>query len=92
MEGFANLPQDKQSIMKGLEIPEHGGLICTDEEQLNKQKGVLSHVVKQIAVNMLKGYPMSHMSLPIKIFEPRSSVQRICDLFSFAPKFLKEAS
>ena len=46
MEGFANLPQDKQSIMKGLEIPENGGLICTDEEQLNKQKGVLSHVVK----------------------------------------------
>jgi len=40
-------------------------------------------------MNMLKGLSMSHMSLPIKIFEPRSSVQRIIDLFSFAPRFLK---
>jgi hypothetical protein len=91
MEGFGKLPTDKASILKGMEIPEVGGLLCTDQEQLDKQKGVLSHVVKQIAMNMLKGLPMSHMSLPIKIFEPRSSVQRICDLFSFAPKFLKQA-
>lgn len=91
MEGFGKLPEDKLTIMKGLEIPEYGGIVCTDEETLSKQNGVLKHVVKQIAVSMLKGYPMSHMSLPIKIFEPRSSVQRICDLFSFAPKFLKEA-
>jgi hypothetical protein len=46
MEGFGKLPSDKESIMNGLEIPEAGGLMCTDEEQLNKQKGVLSHVVK----------------------------------------------
>jgi hypothetical protein len=26
--------------------------------------------------------------LPVKIFEPRSAIQRIVDLFSFAPKFL----
>ena len=74
MEGFGKLHSAKDDIMKGLEIPEAGGLWCTDEEQLNKQKGVLSHVVKQIAINMIKGLPMYHMSLPIKIFEPRSTV------------------
>jgi hypothetical protein len=67
-------------------------MVCTDEEMLAKQKGVLSHVVKQLAVNLLKGLSISHMSLPIKIFEPRSSIQRICDLWTFAPKFLKEAA
>ena len=41
---------------------------------------------------MLKGLSMSHTSLPIRIFEPRSSIQRICDLFSFAHKYLKEAA
>lgn len=74
MELFGKLPTEKDVILRGMEIPVTGGLLCTDEEQLSKQKGVLSHVVKQIAMNMLKGLSISHMSLPIKIFEPRSSV------------------
>ena len=73
-------------------MPDAGGLICTDQEALDKQKGVLSHVVKQLAVNMLKGLSISHISLPIKIFEPRSSIQRICDLWTFAPNYLKKAA
>ena len=32
------------------------------------------------------------MSLPIKIFEPRSTIQRIVDLWTFAPKFLRKAA
>lgn len=86
---FANLPTIKDQILYGFEYPENGGLICTDQEMLDKQKGVLSHVVKQLAVNLLKGLSISHISLPIKIFEPRSSIQRICDLWTFAPVFLK---
>lgn len=42
MEGFGKLPSDKDAILKGMEIPDVGGLWCTDEEQLSKQKGVLS--------------------------------------------------
>ena len=32
MEGFGNLPSDKERILKGMEIPDVGGLLCTDEE------------------------------------------------------------
>lgn len=49
-------------------------------------------MAKQLAVNMLKGLSISHISLPIKIFEPRSSIQRIVDLWSFAPKYLRQAA
>jgi hypothetical protein len=73
-------------------VPKDGGLVCTDQEALNKQKGVLAHVAKQLAINLLKGLSISHISLPIKIFEPRSSIQRICDLWTFAPKYLVEAA
>lgn len=86
------MPREKDIILRGFDYPECGGLICTDEEMLNKQKGVLSHVVKQLAVNLMKGLSISHISLPIKIFEPRSSIQRICDLWTFAPVFLKKAA
>ncbi len=49
-------------------------------------------VVKQLAVTLLKGLTLAHISLPIKIFEPRSSIQRIVDIWSFAPVFLNKAA
>jgi hypothetical protein len=42
-------------------------------------------------VTLLKGQSISHISLPIKIFEPRSSIQRICDMWTNAPLYLKQA-
>ena len=59
---------------------------------LEKQKGVLVDVLKQLTVNLLKGLTISHISLPVKIFEPVSTLQRIVDLFSFAPTYLKRAA
>lgn len=53
---------------------------------------MLVDVVKQLAVTLLKGLTIAHISLPIKIFEPRSSIQRIVDLWSFAPKYLRAAA
>jgi len=53
---------------------------------------VLSNVAKQLALNLLKGLSISHISLPIKIFEARSTIQRIADLWSTAPKYLTLAA
>jgi hypothetical protein len=41
---------------------------------------------------LLKGLSISHISLPIKIFEPRSSIQRIVDFWSSAPQYLVAAA
>ena len=51
-----------------------GGLLCTDQEAMERQKGVLGNVVKQLAINLLKGLTISHISLPIKIFQPMSAL------------------
>ena len=59
---------------------------------MNRQKGVLVDVVKQVAITLLKGLTLAHISLPIKIFEPRSAIHRLVDMWSYAPKFLKRAS
>lgn len=68
------LPQRKEDILKGFIEPQFGGLVCTDQEAMERQKGVLVDVVKQLAVTLLKGLTIAHISLPIKIFEPRSSI------------------
>lgn len=72
-EKFAQ-PIINKEILFGYDKPAHGGLVCTNQEMLDRQKGVLSHVAKQLVGNALKGLSISHMSLPIKIFEPRSTI------------------
>ena len=86
------LPVKREEVLAGLEVNQDGCLVCTDEEMLNKQKGVLPNVAKQLAVNLLKGLSISHISLPIKIFEARSSIQRIVDFWSAAPTYLTVAA
>lgn len=86
------LSNKKDEILKGLIIPPQGGLICVDQEAMERQKGVLAEVLKQLTVNLLKGLTISHISMPIKIFEPRSAISRIVDIYSFAPKHLKMAA
>lgn len=53
---------------------------------------MLANVAKQLAINVIKGLSISHISLPIKIFEARSSIQRVVDLWSAAPKYLSLAA
>lgn len=71
---LAPLPTKKEEILRGLTEPAFGGLVCTDQEAMERQKGVLVDVVKQLAVTLMKGLTIAHISLPIKIFEPRSSI------------------
>lgn len=68
------LPTSKEDLMKGLKEQNYGGLICVDKEAIDKQKGVLVDVLKQLTKNILSGLTITHISLPIKIFEPRSSI------------------
>ena len=42
-------------------------------------------------MNVISGLSIAHVSLPIKIFEPRSSIHRLVDAWTFAPVYLKEA-
>ena len=43
-------------------------------------------------MNLWKGLGISHISMPAKIFEPKSSINRMCDLWTFAPKYLRAAA
>lgn len=87
----AFLPIEYDDIFAKFEFCKSGGLRCTDTEAMNRQKGVLKDVVKEFAKNFIKGLGISHMSLPVRMFEPRSTIQRVADYFCYAPYFLKKA-
>jgi len=65
-----------------------GGLVSTDRNIIKKQRGVVTDLVKNILKNFASGLGMARITLPIKIFEPRSYVERLLDKFSLAPVFL----
>eukprot|EP00826_Nyctotherus_ovalis_P002050 TRINITY_DN10389_c0_g1_i11.p1 TRINITY_DN10389_c0_g1~~TRINITY_DN10389_c0_g1_i11.p1 ORF type:complete len:455 (-),score=103.04 TRINITY_DN10389_c0_g1_i11:136-1500(-) len=78
----------KSEVLEGFSIPPEGGLACSDKEVLKRQSGVISSLVKQ----MIKNFSIEKMSLPVRIFEPRSMSDRVVDLWRFAPRYLSEAS
>jgi len=58
---------------------------------LEKSKGIVSYVVKEIAKCIFTGRGVVGISLPVRIFEPRSALEKVLDGFSFAPEYLSKA-
>lgn len=52
----------------------------------------MKDVLSKAAANVFSGQSIIGISLPVRIFEPRSLLERICDWYGFAPIFLKKAS
>lgn len=87
-----SLPVHSREIMAGLEKYKEGGLVCIDQEETKKQSGVIGEVMKSVLSSMFRGQGAVGVSLPVRIFEPRSTVERMIDKFSYAPVFLKQAA
>jgi len=86
LNGFQK--RTKEEILEGFTIPPEGGLVCSDKEVIKRQSGVISSLLKQ----MIKNFSIEKISLPVRIFEPRSMSDRVVDLWRFAPQYLTEAS
>mmetsp|Transcript_47505 Transcript_47505/g.54691 ORF Transcript_47505/g.54691 Transcript_47505/m.54691 type:complete len:586 (+) Transcript_47505:151-1908(+) len=85
------LPHEKDQILYKIKLLKEGGFKSLDEEMLSKQRGVVSDVLKQLFNVMREGKSVVGMSLPVRIFEPRSTLERIVDYWCFAPVFLNRA-
>lgn len=69
-----------------------GGLKCVDVAEMDRQKGVLTHLLKTAGANLLQGKSAVNVSLPVRVFEPRSFLQRIPDAWCHAPVLLSRAA
>jgi hypothetical protein len=72
------------------EVKDKEGVFCKNQEVLKRQEGVFTDMAKQLAKNIFSSGTIS-LSLPIRIFEPRSMLERYIDWWSFAPIILKKA-
>ncbi|CAG9334262.1 unnamed protein product [Blepharisma stoltei] len=80
---------DKASQLQGYEVQYEGGLKCVDERVLSNQRGIIIDVIAQVSACLLKGQGIVGLSLPIRLFEPRSTLERLLDRFCFMPVFFE---
>lgn len=85
-------PLDRKAIFSGQEITKEGELRITDREALRNQEGIVVDVLKRLAKSIAEGRGVVGVSLPIRIFESRSLIERITDWWSFAPVYLTPAA
>jgi len=69
-----------------------GGLQIVDKEQMKTQSGVLKELLTTFGANLLKGKSVVNISLPVRIFEPRSFLERIPDAWAYGPIYLSRAA
>jgi hypothetical protein len=77
-------------FLDGFIIKDNGGIYCLKKDVVEKQSGIIKDVIKALTKCIWSGSVMS-LSLPIRIFEPRSMLERITDWFCFAPVLLTKA-
>ena len=79
-----------EKFLEGFLIKDETGVYCLRKDIVEKQGGIIKEVIIQLSKNIWSGNAMS-LSLPIRIFEPRSMLERISDWFVFAPILLTKA-
>ena len=79
-----------QDYLKDYLIKDYYGVYCLNQEVVDKQSGIIKEVITQLTKCLWSGTAMS-LSLPIRIFEPRSMLERYSDWFSFATDLLNKA-
>ncbi len=71
--------KDRMFWFKGFKDNKKGGVIFDDKELLKKQQGVVKDIMLQLGAQLLSGKLAVRLSLPIRLFEPRSLLEKIPD-------------
>mmetsp|Transcript_17287 Transcript_17287/g.12349 ORF Transcript_17287/g.12349 Transcript_17287/m.12349 type:complete len:86 (+) Transcript_17287:455-712(+) len=52
-------------------------LVYLNEDVIKKQRGVVGHIIKKLGSNLIQGKSLIDITLPIKIFEPKSFLEKL---------------
>jgi hypothetical protein len=69
-----------------------GGVECRNYEELRAQDGIVLEVMKRASKQLIEGKNMVAVSLPVRIFEPRSTLSRITDNWGAGPHYFEKIS
>lgn len=78
----------KEGIFEGMKITDKQAVVLVDPKIMVKFRGIMGNMVKQVLLAALG----NKISLLIRLFEPKSVLQRIADFWGFANQFLIKAA
>lgn len=81
---------NKETTFEDFKVDKKGLLKLENEDIKEKQRGVVLDVFKDAATKIMEGANVIGMSLPVRIFEPRSQMERLLDNFQGFPKGCKK--
>ena len=64
-----------------------GELVMTNKKVTESQSGIFGDLIKKFAKAMFTGNRLK-VSLPVRMFEPRSTIERIADGMRYVPIFV----
>ncbi|KAJ6243205.1 oxysterol-binding protein [Anaeramoeba flamelloides] len=71
----------------------NGGWLYRNKSIIKRQRKIVWEIIKNMAGNIFKNErDLSTITMPVTIFEPRSYLHRLVDIFQFAPIFLRQAA
>ena len=82
----------KDNLFSDFEEQKTGDLKLKNKDLKERQKGVLLTVLKEAATKLMDGKGIVGLSLPVRIFEPRSSIERVADIFLYSTHYLSRAA
>lgn len=73
-----------------------GGIKCANrvrykQSDLDSQKGLIMELIKKAGKTLMEGKHIVGVSLPVRIFEPRSTLERMVEWWCTAPLYLNNA-
>ncbi|KAJ6230325.1 oxysterol-binding protein [Anaeramoeba flamelloides] len=72
---------------------QNGGWLYRNHDMIKKQRKIVFEIIKNIAGNIFKSErDLCSITMPVGIFEPRSYLHRLVDIFQFCPIFFKVAA
>lgn len=69
----------------------NGGFKYSNEEVKDQRKAAFEFL-KRVGKSLLSGKDLVSVSMPVTLFEPRSFLERLTDVWCFAPHYLKLAN
>lgn len=91
--GARDLPSKTFEERKpGYKIIKEGGVECCNRAEIASQEGIVLEAMKRAGKELMQGKNVVGISLPVRIFEPRSTIERITDWWAFGPIYLRRAA
>ena len=81
-----------ENVLADFKVEKNGELKLTNDDLKERQKGVIGDIIKKFASKIGSGNGFIGLSAPIRIFEARSQIERLCDCLHYFPHYLNLAA